>query len=132
MKLLLLELLTAMSVLGLVLHDGKNEPFTACLPEGISLREAISAPIRSSSKPAKKVTVKQALETLKAHCRNGKLVDGSGKEIYFYRLIGCWGNPPADYQEQLKKQALELERLKKKYTVIEIPCDQEGDAIRIN
>ena len=78
----------------------------------------------TTGKAAKQITVRETLVRLKARCKRGKLVTGSGREIRFYRLIGCWGNPPADYQEQFAQQSRELRRLKKKYTVIEIPCAQ--------
>lgn len=109
-----------------------DDKFTACLPEGIKLDEAVSAPrLKSPAKAAdQKVTVKEILLHLNAHCENGKLVDGAGREIRFHRLVGCWGNPPEDYQEQLAQQQEELQRLKKKYTVVEIPCAQ-GDPTRI-
>jgi hypothetical protein len=74
----------------------------------------------------KKTTVEQRLIELDAHCDNGKLVDAAGKEIYFYRLKGCWGNPPADYQEILEQQNEHLEQLRKRYTVIEMTCNPEG------
>jgi len=106
--------------------DGANKGYVACLPADVELEEVVSAPeprsnTATASKPS---TVRGALSRLKARCRKGKLVAGNGREIRLYRLIGCWGNPPDDYQEQLARQNKELERLKKKYTVVEIPCDQ--------
>ncbi len=74
-----------------------------------------------------KVTVKMRLVQLKARCKRGMLVDGKGKQIYFYTLIGCWGNPPADYLDLLEHQAQEIQRLKKRYTVIQISCAQSVD-----
>lgn len=105
-----------------------DDKLIACLPEGIKLKEIVSAPqLKSAAKAAnKKTTVKDILSQLKARCEKDKLVDGAGREIHFYRLIGCWGNPPEDYQEQLARQNEELQRLKKKYTVVEISCAQ-GD-----
>lgn len=105
-----------------------DDKLIACLPEGIKLEEIVTAPqLKSATKAAnKKVTVKDILSQLKAHCDKGKLVDGAGREIHFFRLIGCWGNPPEDYQEQIARQNEELQRLKKKYTVVEISCAQ-GD-----
>ena len=38
------------------------------------------------------------------------------------QLIGCWGNPPEDYQAQLERQERELKQLKEKYVLIQIPC----------
>jgi len=72
------------------------------------------------------VTVEQKLRELRARCRRGKLVDASGREIYFYRLQGCWGNPPEDYQQILQRQQQEIQRLKKRYTVIEMTCNPSG------
>jgi hypothetical protein len=99
--------------------------FQACLPPDVKADEVISVQtVASSSKgeKVKKVTVKQRLIEMKARCRNGKLLDRSGKEIRFYRLAGCWGNPPADYQEILASQRAEIEELRKRYTVVEIEC----------
>ena len=103
-----------------------TDSFLACLPEGIHPDEVVSVQQAKSGKSdlARKLTVREALTRVKARCKNGKLLDGAGKEIRIVRLIGCWGNPPEDYQEQLERQGKEIERLKKKYTVIEIPCSQ--------
>ena len=104
--------------------DGKSNPYKACMPEGIELNEVVSGPANNSSQEkGEKLTIQRALQQAKARCRRGKLVDGAGKEIYFFRLIGCWGNPPEDYEDQLKRQAEKLEELKKKYRVIEISCN---------
>ena len=70
----------------------------------------------------KAVTIREVLGRIGARCEGGKLIDKTGKEVYFVHLLGCWGNPPANYQEQLASQARELERLKARYTVLEILC----------
>lgn len=120
-------------LVGNLIADGSVEPYQACLPPATNLEEFVSAPLDESKAAAgKKVTLKQTLARLKAHCRKGKLVDGAGKEIRIVHLLGCWGNPPEDYQEQLKQQDEEIGRLQKKYTVIQIPCDQIGDPRRIH
>ena len=102
--------------------------FEMCSKEIVGLGEVVSS---SSDKSVvdtdKKVTVRNTLRRMNARCKKDKLVDEKGREIYFFRLIGCWGNPPEDYQEQLAKQQQALERLRKKYTVIEISCNQTGD-----
>jgi len=105
--------------------DGTNKRFVACLPADVNLEEVVSAPqLKSTTTASKRVTVREKLSRLKAHCKKGKLITGTGREIRFFRLAGCWGNPPDDYQEQLARQNQELQRLKKKYTVVEIPCAQ--------
>jgi len=101
------------------------------LPAGIKETDIVG---RLSVKPfAKKgkqfVTVKDKLTELKAHCKKGKLIDGSGREIRFFTLTGCWGNPPDNYQELLDKQSRELTRLRKRYTVIEKTCNPSGEPI---
>ena len=103
--------------------------FLACLPSDVKADEVVSIETvasKSGGQEEKKITVKQKLIELKARCKNGKLVDRSGKEIRFYRLTGCWGNPPADYQEILERQSKEIESLKKQYTVIEMTCNPTG------
>lgn len=132
MQLALIKSLMATLLICLSSGDGKNKGFVACLPAGVTLEEVVSAPQLKSTTVtgSKRVTIREALSRLKAHCKKGKLITGSGREIRFYRLVGCWGNPPEDYQEQLARQDQELQRLKKKYTVVEIPCAQ-GDPRQI-
>ena len=100
--------------------------FLACMPTGIQATDVVSS---QAAKPGGKVvtvTVAQKLKALRARCRKGKLVDARGTEIRFYQLIGCWGNPPDDYQQQLERQAKELAKLRKHYRVIEMTCDSSG------
>ena len=100
--------------------------FRACLPPGIHATDIVSAQWIKPSNVVKRITVEQKLIEIKARCKKGKLVDASGKEIYLFRLTGCWGNPPADYQEILQRQNDELEKLRKRYTVIEMTCNPDG------
>jgi hypothetical protein len=72
------------------------------------------------------ITVGDKLAELKAHCKRGKLLDGTGREIRFFHLTGCWGNPPDNYQEILERQNKELIKLRKRYTVIEMTCNPSG------
>ena len=102
----------------------------ACLPKGITRNDVVSAEsVGGGRKGAKRVTVEQKLKEIGARCRKGKLVAPNGKAIYFYRLQGCWGNPPADYQEILSTQNKELEQLRKRYYVIEMTCNPFGEPI---
>jgi hypothetical protein len=101
----------------------------ACLPAGVKLSDTVSAQVVSSDAAGnhvKRVTVQEKLTALKARCKKGRLLDGRGREIYFYRLTGCWGNPPADYRQILDRQRQQLSKLKKRYTVVEINCNTSG------
>jgi len=102
----------------------------ACLPKDIKRADIVSAQLqRPGRSDGAKVTVEQKLKEIKARCHKGKLVDANGKQIYFYQLQGCWGNPPADYQEILNQQRIELEKLRKSYRVIEMTCNPSGEMI---
>jgi len=106
-------------------------PFAGCLPADVHLDDVVDAHVVASSgdgRPAviDKVMVKQKLTALQASCRDGKLVDGAGRELRFYRLVGCWGNPPYNYQAILHRQQEEIARLKEHYTVIEMTCNPAG------
>jgi hypothetical protein len=106
-----------------------------CLPPEIKLSDVVDAAKAgyANGQPVglHNVTVEQKLNELKATCNSdNKLVDGNGKQIVFYRLTGCWGNPPENYQEILQKQRDEINKLKQQYTVIEITCNPSG--IRIS
>jgi hypothetical protein len=94
----------------------------SCLPDGIQPADVVSTRTTGNKGKVITVTVSDKLTELKARCRKQKLVDGKGREIRFYQLIGCWGNPPDDYQLQLELQAKELARLRKRYRVIEMTC----------
>ena len=100
-----------------------------CLPTGIQPTDVVSTQVASRGTHGKVVTVTVAdkLRELKARCRKRKLVDARGREIRFYQLVGCWGNPPDDYQQQLERQAKELVKLRKRYRVIEMTCNPSGE-----
>ena len=112
---------------------GNGRPLS-CLPDGIKPDTVVTSErvMSKGGTTIRTVTVSQLLTKLRARCKKSKLVDGKSREIYFFRLIGCWGNPPEDYQELLERQRNELTRLKKKYTVIEISCNQGGDPRKIS
>lgn len=99
-----------------------------CLPEYLKPTDIVSTKLTQTDGKTlvEKITVEQKLTELKANCKNGKLVDGAGTEIHFYKLTGCWGNPPRNYQEILNRQETELATLRKQYTVIEMTCNPSG------
>ena len=98
----------------------------ACLPAGVKRTDIVSAQWLKPTNEVKRISVEEKLDEIKARCKNGKLVDAAGKEVYFFRLTGCWGNPPVDYQEILRHQEEQLDKLKKRYTVIEMTCNPDG------
>ena len=113
---LVLTLLTAVS-------GSKSDRFSSCLPEGIKLTSEIFEESDGSSNAKRKPKTLQAkLTDLRARCKNRKLVTRNGKEIRIVQLIGCWGNPPEDYREQMDRQQRDIKELSKKYVVIQIPC----------
>jgi hypothetical protein len=123
LRFLILMMVFFLPVVGLIASDS----FSGCLPKDVDLKAKVrdeNSDSESATKSKPKTTVEKKLREVGATCKKGRLVDKSDKEIRFVHLIGCWGNPPENYQEQLDKQQAEVSRLKDKYTVIEIPCDQ--------
>ena len=94
----------------------------SCLPSDVKADETAAGSQAAIIHPGAQVKIGQRLDQVRARCRRGKLVDGRGRQISFYRLAGCWGNPPADYLEIMQNQRSELKRLKRRYTVVEISC----------
>ena len=123
LQVMLLSALALMLTLLTPVNSTKTDRFTSCLPEGIKLTSEIfedsNGLPNAKSKPK---TLRRKLTELRARCKNRKLVTHNGKEIRIVQLIGCWGNPPEDYQEQLDRQQRELKQLKDKYVLIQIPC----------
>lgn len=122
----IIYLLAGLLSIGYAFPRDSGQKDTHCLPAGLTQERTVIIPTSGSrSSPAtKRIKLKEALIQLGARCKKGKLRDKSGKEIYFFTLTGCWGNPPDNYQQILEKQEQELRRLKKKYAVIQIPCSE--------
>ena len=100
-----------------------------CLESGVKESDIAGTRIVSSkmSKTSvEKITVRDKLKEIGARCVRGKLIDGKGRQVRFYFLQGCWGNPPADYLEIMERQRKEIESLKRTYTVIEMTCNPSG------
>ncbi|MGI8918209.1 MAG: hypothetical protein ACR2H6_06370 [Pyrinomonadaceae bacterium] len=97
-----------------------------CLPADIDATEVISLDPSSTGRAPKKITVTIKLNQIGARCRSGRLVDARGKQIHLYRLTGCWGNPPENYQEILDNQQKELAQLRRRFRVVEISCNPTG------
>jgi hypothetical protein len=116
-----------------VTESPANAQISPCLPEGIHFDDLVlTETVGANQSPGKQLTVRMNLAQLKARCKQGKLIDRKGRQIRFYNLIGCWGNPPADYEAMLQNQAREIKRLKRRFTVIQIPCSQPIDPASIN
>jgi hypothetical protein len=113
---------------------GKPKISISCLPADIKLTDIVStktvniSPIVPGNPTSKieKITVAQTLDRLKASCQRKKLVDRQRREIRFYKLTGCWGNPPSFYQEILAKQSAEIKELQQRHTVISMTCNPSG------
>ncbi len=104
-----------------------DSSLSQCLPSGIKVQDIVEAiQVRSYPLVVDKVTVGRKLKELKASCCGGKLRDASGREILFYRLTGCWGNPPVNYRDILERQKKEIGKLRERYTVIEMTCNPSG------
>lgn len=109
----------------------KHRPFTECLPKGITADSVVKViGGYSDTIPPAKITVQQKLRKLKAYCTvRHALVDGAGKPITFYQLLGCWGNPPGHYDRILRKQQEQIDVLKQRFDVIEMTCNPSGRLI---
>jgi hypothetical protein len=92
-----------------------------CLPGEFKLTDIVS--YREKRKESdENITIEATLINLKAECREGKLLDGKGREIRFFKFA-CYGNPPIDYEEIAQKEREEFNKLQKEYTVIVLECD---------
>ena len=120
-------LLNIVSWLLLLTAPSATPSCCTCLPKDVHPTDVVSYQDDTPSKQVKHaITVAEKLAGLKAHCKKGKLIDGAAREIRFFHLSGCWGNPPEDYQEILDEQSRKLAQLKKRYTVIEMTCNPSG------
>ena len=128
MKKLLAFLLLSPSLVYLTACQATAE--ITCLPESRQLTDVVStdgiATKLEEADQIQQTTIIDKLKELKARCENNVLVDGSGKEIRFYRLTGCWGAAPANYEEILAQQRVEIEALQAQYTVITMTCNPSG------
>jgi hypothetical protein len=116
---------------GITNNEPSQSPLAKCLPADVKLNDVVEASIVRNANGQHRVTVEQKLNEFKATCNgDNKLIDGSGRQIAFYHLIGCWGNPPADYQELLEKQREEINKLRQQFTVIEMTCNPSGANIQ--
>ena len=97
-----------------------------CLPSDTKLDDVVS---RENQKIV--VTVEQKLKEFGATCNaRNKLVAKNGKPIYFYRLTGCWGMAPQNYQEILAEQRRKITELEKTHAVIQMTCNPSGAEIQ--
>src|SRR6476469_5156504 len=130
----ILTLVIVVSFFCCVAPASSRDGFSRCLPADIDLTRAVvvEQPKVSKEKSETRMTVRTRLSQLRARCKNGKLLSSTGRQIRFIALLGCWGNPPENYQEMLAEQAKEIERLKKEYILIQIPCGRNMDPRLIN
>jgi hypothetical protein len=99
----------------------------ACLLEGRTLADVVSAQtIPGTAMEVQTVTVRQTLRSLGARCQNQALVDRTGREIVFFQLQNCWGNPPINHQELVQQQVDAIAALEETNTVIQMTCNPSG------
>ena len=113
-------------VCGLCVAAQAQSRWQRCLPQDLEADVVISTEPATRTRAARPITVKDKLRQLGARCRGRRLVDKKGKQIRFHRLVGCWGNPPANYLEIMEDQRQELARLRRRYRVVEISCNPSG------
>ena len=101
--------------------EGASAIHLDCLPGGFKLTDIVSYGEKRKGSD-EHVTIKDKLIEIKARCKDGKLLDGKGKEIKFFKF-SCFGNPPIDYDEIMQKEREEFDKLQKDYTVIVVECD---------
>jgi len=123
------------SVLCCTFTPAQRNGFDGCLPAGNKFggdSAGSALEINLSYNQPKGLPSRRDSSSFRARCKGGKLKRSCWQEIYFYTLIGCWGNPPANYLEILQRQEREIQRLKRRYTLIQIPCAQAIDPRKIN
>lgn len=95
-------------------EEDRWKEIEACLPEGIVLSHGLA---QGTSAP----TVKDKLVELQAYAKDGKLYDGSGKEIRFLHRVSLGSYFSKETRERhIREQNEEFERLRKEYSVIEL------------
>jgi hypothetical protein len=92
------------------------------LPQGVKLTDEVREDIKVEDGKVienKIIKVEEKLRKIGAKYEDGKLVDGNGREIRFYRppMYGMSGGYDED-QKRAKRDAEELKKLQEKYTVI--------------
>jgi len=95
-----------------------------CLPAGVTEKTVVN----SQSATGNSTSAGKALKSLGARCSRGSLIDRNRRKIVFFHMQTCWGNPPADYQDVMAAQQKEIARLRKRSTVILVPCDSDQRA----
>jgi len=91
-----------------------------CLQKGLRLEmefaEATNLqPIRGNLRA--KITIKEKLVQLGAHCKQGVIYDREGNKIAFYSIKTEWGSGPAP-PDWIEREKNEIEALKKEHRVV--------------
>ncbi len=91
-----------------------------CLPDDVDRRSLDTVRTTSGT------TLRRALRSVRARCsRRAGLVISSGRPIKIFQRQDCWGNPPAEPErsEIVRAQEGEIRKLKRRYYVIQIACN---------
>jgi hypothetical protein len=97
------------------------------LPDNVTLQTEVVKEVRDRRGKivsSERTTVEKRLNELKARYKNGRLVDGKGREIRFFEPL-CRG-VSAGFEEDQKAQKekdRDLAELRKKYTVVVLYCN---------
>jgi hypothetical protein len=86
-----------------------------CLPDCLTLESRFAPDWRHEGMRRPTITVRQKLRELRAYCKEGKLYDEAGKELYFYRVRET-GYPIAP--EEVDAEQKRYQDLQKRYRVI--------------
>ncbi len=90
----------------------------SCLPPGITFQDRIKW-------EGKERTLEDVLEELSATCREGKIYDASGNELYFFEFSRPGQRNRNEEARWQRRHEEELEKLRRVYRVIEVNRSKE-------
>jgi hypothetical protein len=128
----LLAVLIGLSALsGCLDRSPRPEPPPRRLPDRDTVAKLLPPDVRldtvADADGARNVMVEEELVRVGARVgEDGRLQDARGRPIKFFRLTGCWGNPPGNYQQIIDEQNRALAELRKTHRVITLTCNPSG------
>jgi hypothetical protein len=131
----LLAVLIGLSALsGCLDRSPRPEPPPRRLPDRDAVAKLLPPEVRldtvAEADGSQKVTVEEELARVGARVgEDGTLQDARGRPVKFFRLTGCWGNPPGNYQQIIDEQNRALAEMRKTHCVITLTCNPSGIAV---